>query len=81
MDHSTTEQVYAFIQTYTEDHPGLSPSQREIAQACFLSQPAVIRHLDRLEQQGRIQREPGQARSIRIIEDKNEHKKLSNDNL
>lgn len=59
----TTDAVYALIRAYRAQH-GNSPSQREIAQGCFLSQPAVIRHLDRLEMQGKIRREPGKARGI-----------------
>jgi len=64
----TTDAVYALIRAYRAQH-GNSPSQREIAQGCFLSRPAIIRHLDRLEMQGKIRREPGKARGIQLVED------------
>jgi DNA-binding MarR family transcriptional regulator len=66
MSNDTTERVYEFILSYMEAHNGLAPSQREIAEACFLVRSAVLRHLDRLEAWGRIIREPGKARSIRL---------------
>ncbi len=64
----TTDAVYAMIRAYRVQH-GNSPSQREIAQVCFLSRPAIIRHLDRLEMQGKIRRAPGKARGIQLIDD------------
>jgi len=64
----TTDQIHTFIRAYRAQH-GNSPSQREIAQGCFLSRPAIIRHLDRLEMQGKIRREPGKARGIQLIDD------------
>jgi DNA-binding MarR family transcriptional regulator len=66
MENNTTECVYRFILEYMEAHNGLAPSQREIAEACFLVRSAVLRHLDRLEAWARIIREPGKARSIRL---------------
>ena len=71
----TTESVLVFIRQYQQEH-GVIPSQREIAEGCYISQPAVGRHLDRLEQQGIISREPGKARSIRLLMSKI----VSNDN-
>ena len=63
-----TEEVYTFICAYMEEH-GFAPSQREIAQGCYRSRPIIVRHLDRLEWQGRITRDPVSARSIRLVED------------
>jgi len=61
-----TETVYAFIQTYMGQH-GYAPTLREIAAGCYISYTTVVRYLDRLEWQGRIMREPGRARSIRVV--------------
>lgn len=55
--------VYAFLQTYLKAH-SYAPSQREIALACHLGKSTVLRCLDRLEIDGLITREIGQARSI-----------------
>ena len=62
------EAVYGFIQTYIEDHAGLVPSQREIADGCYINVAYVGRYLDLLEARGRLTRERGQARSIRLME-------------
>lgn len=66
MSDATTENVYIFIQHYIEQN-ALSPTIREIADSCFLNVATVLRHLDRLEAQGRLIRTPYQARSIRLI--------------
>ena len=64
---NTLEAVYSFICTYLVDHNGYSPSLREIAKGCFISVSNVLRYVDKLEGQGRIAREPGMARSIRLV--------------
>ena len=64
----TTDQIYTFIRAYKAKH-GYPPSQEEIAQACYRSRPVIVRHLDRLEMQGKIRREPGKARGIQLVED------------
>jgi len=61
----TTQAVYLFIKDYIEQHT-YPPSLREIGEGCFLSLPGVVRHLDRLEGEGKIEREPGRARSIKL---------------
>ena len=66
MGNQTTEDIYAFIERYIEEY-GIPPSQRDIAKGCYLANSAVIRHLDRLEAWGRIQRIPGKSRGIRLI--------------
>jgi DNA-binding IclR family transcriptional regulator len=59
------ERVYTFIVTYIHEH-ATNPSLREIAAGCYLGRSTTYRFLDKLEAQGRILREPGQARSIRL---------------
>lgn len=66
MQIATTEAVFTFIEGYIAKE-GIAPSQREIAEACYLAPSAVPRHLDRLEAWGRIARLPNKARSIRLI--------------
>ena len=61
-----TAKVWDFVSEYMS-HKGFAPSYREIARECFLSKSAVVRHLDRLEAQGHIEREPNQPRSIRLV--------------
>lgn len=64
--NATTESVYKFLKTYHGEYHK-SPTMREIAAGCFIATGSVIRHLDRLEMSGRIQREPNQARSIVLL--------------
>jgi DNA-binding MarR family transcriptional regulator len=66
MQTQTTDTVYRFIVEYMNAHDGLAPSQREIADGCYIARSAVIRHLDKLEASGRIIHEPNKARSIRL---------------
>lgn len=61
-----TETVYEFLREYLAAH-GYAPSQREIADACFISQTAVTRYLDRLRAARRIWSAPGKPRSIRLL--------------
>jgi DNA-binding MarR family transcriptional regulator len=65
MSSDTTEMVYQFIVQYRDTY-GISPSQREIAEGCYIVRSAVPRHLDKLEARGRIARAPGQARTIHL---------------
>lgn len=62
---STTEQVYDYIREQWETQQQV-PTLREIAEACEVSKTTVIYHLDKLEGQGHISREPYKARSIRL---------------
>jgi len=64
-EQSLLEQVYEFIVAYIQEH-ATNPSLREIADACYIGRSTTYRFLDKLEAQGRIVREPGQARSIRL---------------
>lgn len=63
------EQVYDFIVLHLAEH-GDPPTLRKIGAACRISKTASSRYLDRLEQQGRIIREPGVARGIRLVDEK-----------
>ncbi len=64
-DTATINQVYDFVRAYIQTR-GYSPSLREIAAGCHMGRSTVTRYLDRLEVQGRIVREIGTARSIRL---------------
>ena len=66
-DPQLMEQVYAFVQSYKQEHRQLSPSLQEIADHCFISVTTAMRYLDRLEAQGRVLRGLGQKRAIRLL--------------
>ncbi len=68
MPSTTTQTVYKFIKAYLKEHK-YPPTLREIGAGCYLSVAAVTRHLERLEWEGRLTREPGHARSITLIDD------------
>lgn len=61
--------AYAFIKSYRKEHGGISPSIREIGSACYLSLSAVVSVLEALEAWGKIYREPGIARGIRVLDE------------
>jgi len=64
----TTQAVYLFVKNYIENHK-YPPSLREIGEGCFLSVAGVLRHLDHLEGEGKLYREPGRARSITLVDE------------
>jgi SOS-response transcriptional repressor LexA len=66
MDDPTAEIIYDFICAYIREY-GLSPSQREIAEGCFMSHGNVARYLKKLEVQGRIKHYPNISRGIRLV--------------
>ncbi len=68
MTNSVTDAIHDFIRTYVKEHT-YPPTLREIGKGCYLSTSAVTRHLNRLEQQGKIYREAGRARGIRLLDD------------
>ncbi len=68
-----TEKIYASIQEYTASE-GIPPSIAEIAERVHLSRGGVMRHLDKLELQGRLRRDFNKRRSIVLIEKKIEEK-------
>ncbi len=59
--------VYQCIQDYFAEY-GYAPSIADIAERTHLSRGGVLRYLDRLELQGRIQRDYRIPRAIRLIE-------------
>jgi SOS-response transcriptional repressor LexA len=65
MKEGNTEQVFAFITLHIEQE-GFAPTIREIGAACYLGRSSVVRHLDKLEKWGWVQRHEGKARSIVI---------------
>src|SRR5208283_2306150 len=68
MAHFTPTQgrYLAFIQAYTRLH-GYPPAESEIAAAMCVSPPSVNQMVKMLERKGLIQRQPGQARSLRVL--------------
>ena len=60
--------VYQFIKSYTREHTH-PPTIREIAEGCYLSNTSIMRHLARLEDEGKLFREPGRARGITLTDD------------
>ncbi len=62
-----SRRIFAFICRYTREF-GFPPTLGEIAaDEGFKSNSGVIRHLDKLEKWGWIERYHGNARSIRIL--------------
>jgi DNA-binding MarR family transcriptional regulator len=68
MTDRSTRAVYDFIRAYSQAHRGFPPSIREIARGAYLAPSTVIRHLDKLEAWGLIERQPHLPRSIRLTE-------------
>ncbi|KXK14278.1 MAG: LexA repressor [Chloroflexi bacterium OLB15] len=64
-----TEQVYRCISAYIAEQ-GIPPTLAELAACAHLSRGGVLRHLDRLEAQGRIRRDFNKKRSIVLIDKK-----------
>lgn len=64
--HQTTEAIYKFLAHYCDEN-GYPPTQQEIAEACYLAQSSISRHLDKLEKWGWLIRKEGSARGIRLI--------------
>ena len=67
MSAAIVDVVYDFIRHFIEQKH-YSPNYREIATGCHIGYSGVGRYLDRLSAQGRIEYEPGKARSIRLVE-------------
>ena len=62
-----TRDIFRYLCRY-ETQYGFSPTMGEIARELgFRSNSGIIRHLDKLERWGWIERHHGQARSIRLI--------------
>lgn len=63
-----TERVYRYIVEFVREHR-YPPTMRELARGCNLAVSSIIRHLDRLEWERRIARDPGRARGITVLAD------------
>jgi SOS-response transcriptional repressor LexA len=66
MDDPTAEIIYDFIRAYIQEYQ-ISPSQREIAEGCYMTHGNVARYLKKLEAQGRIKRYPHISRGIGLV--------------
>ena len=61
------EDVLAFLRGFTMEH-GHSPSYRQIMDACGMKSTShVSYHLKKLEEQGRIRRNKGEARTVVVL--------------
>jgi len=68
--NSTRENILQFIHDFIDER-GYSPTVRDILKGCDISSTAVVQyHLDVLEKEGRIHRDPEIFRSIRLSEKK-----------
>ena len=66
--NSTRENILQFIHGFIDER-GYSPTVRDILKGCAISSTAVVQyHLDVLEKEGRIHRDPEIFRSIRLSE-------------
>ena len=66
----TRERVFKFIHEFFNNR-GYAPTVRDILKGCDISSTAVVQHhLDVLEREGRIHRDPEIFRSIRLTEEK-----------
>jgi len=69
---STRLRILDFIRKFL-DKRGYAPTVRDIARGCNISTPSVVQHhLNKLESQGHIYRDPEVFRSIRLAEKKRE---------
>ena len=59
-------QFLAFIYYYTKIH-GCSPAERDMQSYFRISAPAIHQMVVTLDNRGFIEREPGKARSIRLL--------------
>lgn len=67
----TRERIFSFIRDFIDDR-GYAPTVRDILRGCRLSSTAVVQHhLNVLEREGHIQRDPSVFRSIKLIGRKN----------
>lgn len=71
MRHRTTVEIYVYLWHYYQEH-GFSPTQQEIAEACYVARSGVSRHLDKLTIWGWVTREDGKARGVRPLKPLNE---------
>jgi len=68
----TKRRVLNFIGKFLDER-GYAPTVRDIARGCNISTPSVVQyHLNTLERQGYIRRDPEVFRSIQLVEKKRE---------
>ena len=66
---NTRLRILNFIRSFLRDR-GYAPTVRDIAKGCSISTPSVVQHhLNMLERQGYIYRDPEVFRSIRLVEE------------
>ncbi|MGQ9546531.1 MAG: transcriptional repressor LexA [Dehalococcoidia bacterium] len=64
----TREKILKFIQSFVEER-GYAPTVRDIMKGCNLSSTSVVQHhLNILQREGRIHRDPQVVRSIQLME-------------
>lgn len=69
---STRSRILNFIRKFLDER-GYAPTVRDIARGCKISTPSVVQHhLNKLESQGHIHRDPEIFRSIQLVERKRE---------
>ncbi len=68
---NTRERILKFIKDFIDER-GYAPTVRDIVKGCHLSSTAVVQHhLNVLEREGRIRRDPEVFRSIQLTDRKN----------
>ena len=68
----TRLRILNFIRKFLDER-GYAPTVRDIARGCNISTPSVVQHhLNKLESQGHIHRDPAVFRSIQLVERKRE---------
>ena len=65
-DQLSSDLVFEYVRNYIAEHD-YPPSAREIGAGCQLSVSTVLYNLDKLETRGWLSRQPGVARSVRIL--------------
>ena len=67
----TRQRIWKFIRSFFEDR-GYAPTVRDILKGCDISSTAVVQHhLNILEREGHIHRDPEVFRSIQLLDRKN----------
>ncbi len=61
-------QYLAFIYNYTKIH-GIPPAQADLRRYFRVTPPTVHQMILRLEEKGLIERQPGEARALRVLVD------------
>jgi repressor LexA len=69
--NETRERIFTFLHDFRDKHDYM-PTVRDILKGCSISSTAVVQHhLDILEREGRIHRDPEVFRSIRLADKRN----------